>query len=98
MPVILKMDLYAKPGKAQELVTANLELLQQYPVIDGYHGDARLAVDPGNPNHILTVETWDSAEQHQAWVESARAAIDATVMPIIESSSSVEYWPIVWPE
>jgi quinol monooxygenase YgiN len=98
MAVLLKIDFYAKPGKRDELIAANLEFLRQYPVLDGYHGDARLAVDPEDPNHILIVETWDSPEQHQAWVESARAAIDAAVMPIIESSSSFGYWPIKWPE
>ena len=95
MPVLLKVDFHAKPGKADELIAANLEFLRQYPVIDGYHGDVRLAVDPNDPNHVLMVETWDSAEQHQAWAASVRDAIDATVMPIIESSSTVGYWPIV---
>jgi heme-degrading monooxygenase HmoA len=96
--VLLKLDLHARPGKRDEVIAVIEEFFREYPVIDGYRGDGRISVNPEVPDHILVVETWDTEQHHRAWAASAQEAIDAKLMPIIESSSTVGYWPVVWPD
>ncbi len=73
MPIRVIVELQAQPGKRDELASLLERILGQLgPGARGYLGSERYAV-LDNPDSLVEIAEWDSAEARQAHMEEAAA-------------------------
>lgn len=64
------IELQAKPGKRDDLIKAMNDVLTGMRVAPGFLGFARYEVID-NPDSLIEIAEWDSAEARQAWIEKS---------------------------
>lgn len=77
------VERFLKPGVDEELQKAMWELRVEAIDRDGYvSGETHR--DAADPTHYVTISTWHSAEDWEAWSASAvRHAIEAHIAPML---------------
>lgn len=73
MAIRVIVELHAKPGRRDELARVLERVLAQLgPSAAGYLGSQRYAV-PDNPDVLIEIAEWESAEARQGHMEEAAA-------------------------
>lgn len=91
MAVHVVVDFRCKPGKKDELAKILSE--EVYPTLEGANGfrGIELAGDVEDADHVMELETWDSADDHRTWVGPVFTDFGARIMELLTGPPSMSY-------